>query len=171
MSLDSPLLEKSGIEDGVGRVLLHRHVRLAMLIGAFGLYFLLGALERLAFTQMVHAMPTGVLLMHTLLSLMGLALFVVLQLARSQGGGPPVKEQLQRLSFLDLLQMAFLDTLHTLLAFAGGTQIPGVVQIILLQATFARQPEACACSHPHRTPAFSEVPLTHSPSSKLPSLF
>ena len=140
MSLSSPLLEDVDSDDGDVRKRPHRHLRAALLIGTGGLYVLLGALERLAFNQMVHAMPTGVLLMHTLLSFMGLALFVVLQLARGQGGAPPVKEQLQRISFLDLLLMAFLDSLHSLLAFAGGTQIPGVVQVILLQARRAPNP-------------------------------
>jgi len=100
-------------------------------------YVVLGALERLVFAQMVIGMPTGVLLMHTLLALMTLSLFIVLQLARSQGGGDgqPVSDMLQRLNAFDVLSMAVLDTVHSLLALEGATAISGVTQLLLLQGT------------------------------------
>ena len=100
---------------------------------ALVVYVLLGAMERLAFAQMVHIMPKNILLMHTLLVLMSLALCIVLQLARSQSGAAPISEQLLQLKFVDVIQMAFLDALHSLLALIGATSIPGVVQTMLLQ--------------------------------------
>ena len=53
-------------------------------------YVLLGAIERVSFARMASSMPSGVLLMHTLLAVMSLMLFTVLQLARSQSNGPPI---------------------------------------------------------------------------------
>ena len=82
-------------------------------------------------------MPTGVLLMHTLLAFMSLCLFVVLQLARSQGAGDnqSTSEVLQRLNALDVLSMALLDTLRSLLALEGATGISGITQTQLLQVS------------------------------------
>jgi hypothetical protein len=99
---------------------------------------LLGVLERLTYAQMVLRMPTGVLLMHTQLALMNLALFILLLLARNQGAGNgslPESEVLQRPNACDLLSMAALDTMHSLLALEGATAISGIQQALLLQAT------------------------------------
>ena len=89
--------------------------KLALLLaGTFALYLVLGVFERLAFAQMVLLMPTGVLLMHTLLALMSLLLFVVLQLARSQStmDEQPVSDALQQLQLSHVLQMAAIDAVR-----------------------------------------------------------
>ena len=111
--------------------------KLALLLaGTFALYLVLGVFERLAFAQMVLLMPTGVLLMHTLLALMSLLLFVVLQLARSQStmDEQPVSDALQQLQLSHVLQMAAIDAVRSLLALSGAVGIPGVAQTMLLQA-------------------------------------
>lgn len=110
---------------------LWRHFAVA---GCLVAYVLLGAIERVSFARMASAMSTGVVLMHTLLCVCTLLLFVLLQLARNQSG-PPISEQLERLHMGDVLSMTLLDVLHTLLALAGATLIPGVVQALLLQGT------------------------------------
>lgn len=127
--LRSPLLEQRSTSRRSRRCFY------CSLVAGVAAYVVLGALERLVFAQTVLGMPTGVLLMHTLLALMSLSLFVVLQLARSQGAGDgqPVSDVLQRLNVLDVLGMAVLDTLHSLLALEGATAINGVSQALLLQ--------------------------------------
>ena len=116
---------------------------MVLTVVSFFLYILLGAIERVTFARMAFSMPDGVLLMHTLLALMSLLLFLILQLARSQGTVSPNArrnhasddEALQRLYLPDVLSIAVLDVLHSLLALAGATDVPGVVQALLIQAT------------------------------------
>ena len=80
-------------------------------------------------------MPHSVLLMHTLLAGLSALLFGVLRLARSQSSQAPVSEALQRVRPSDVVLMALLDTMHSLLALDGATQLPGTTQTLLLQAT------------------------------------
>ena len=137
-TLDSPLLEKKPKEWAASRITAHR-LLWCTCIGTFALYIFLGTVERLAFAQMVHVMPTGVLLMHTLLSLMTLLLFIVLQLARSQGESESENsETLQRMNALEVLQMGALDALHSLLSLEGASAISGVSQVLLLQVRDAQ---------------------------------
>ena len=63
---------------------MRRRLVFALTCACFCLYVLLGTVERVAFARMAFSMPDGVLLMHTLLSVMSLLIFTVLQLARSQ---------------------------------------------------------------------------------------
>ena len=157
MSLSTPLMGDTAAPRK------YRWVRLWLgLIAALLCYVALGALERLAYAQMalVTAKSSGVLLTHTLLAFMGLGLFVVLQLARSQSGGPPISEQLQQVNVVDLLQMAVLDALHSLLALLGASSIPGSVQALLLQVA---PTHACSRSHASRPSLWPHVscPLGH----------
>ena len=106
-----------------------------LMLGGLCLYVLLGALERVSFSRMASAMPFGILLMHTMLAMMSLMFFSVLQLARSQSNGPPISDLLQQLHMPDVVAMAALDVLHSLLALIGATVIPGVVQAMLVYAS------------------------------------
>lgn len=153
-SLSDPLLGSDDGEEDDARARSHRRWLVLLLAGTFTLYILLGVFERLAFAQMVLLMPTGVLLMHTLLALMSLLLFVVLQLARSQSNADeqPVSDALQELRLSEVLQMAILDSLHSLLALGGATTIPGVAQTLLLQVQ--RQRLGHATSGPIAYPLF-----------------
>jgi hypothetical protein len=110
---------------------------LCLLAGGLCLYIVLGAAERVAFARMTYAMPSGVLLMHTLLALLSLLMFTILQCARSQSSGPAISTQLQQLHVADVLSMTFLDVLHSLLALSGAPALPGVVQAMLIQSTVA----------------------------------
>jgi len=133
MDLGSPLLEHGhGVEARTSR---HRCLPCLLTFWWLAGYILLGALERLFFAQMVSGMPSGVLLMHTLLSLMNMSFFIVMQLARSQGvgDGQPLSDVLQRLNGFDVLSMAVLDTVHSLLALEGATAISGITQSLILQ--------------------------------------
>ncbi len=117
---------------------MHRQSSWCLHLAGLAAYVVLGSLDRLVFAQMVLGMPTGVLLMHTQLALMSLSLFIVLQLARSQGAGYrslAVSEVLQRLNALDVLSIAVLDTMHSLLALEGATAISGVTQVLIMQAS------------------------------------
>ena len=55
----------------------------------------------------------------------------------AQSSRDPIPEQLQRLHPTELLQMAALDTLHTLLALDGAAGLPGTMQAVLLQAAWS----------------------------------
>lgn len=94
-----------------------------------------GAIERVLFARLAASMPHSVLLMHTLLAGLSALLFGVLRLARSQSSQAPVSEALQRVRPSDVVLMALLDTMHSLLALDGATQLPGTTQTLLLQAT------------------------------------
>lgn len=138
-ALGEPLLRRESDADGEGSKAevspIGRRCLCVLTAGLFALYLVLGAIERVSFARMATSMPQGVLLMHTLLTVMSLMLFTVLQLARSQSSGPPISAALQQLNLPDVLFIAVLDVLHSLLALMGATVIPGVVQAMLLQAT------------------------------------
>ena len=89
--------------------------------------------ERVCFARMAASMTDGVLLMHAMLTVLNTVLFMVLRLARSQSGRSTVSEKLMTLRPLELLGMAVLDALHSLLALDGATQIMGTMQVMLLQ--------------------------------------
>ena len=90
--LAEPLLEPSSSPapstHSNGPPLYRRFLCLAA-AGALCLYVTLGVLERVTFVRMATAMPAGVMLMHTLIAVMSLMLFSVLQLARSQSTAEP----------------------------------------------------------------------------------
>ena len=100
-------------------------------------YVTFGALERVSFARMTAKLPDDVLLMHTLLTALSSALFIVLWMARSQSSSKPLSEQLQRLYPTELLQMAALDAMQTMLALDGAVAMPGMMQVLLLQAMHA----------------------------------
>ena len=79
-----------------------------------------GAIERVLFARLAASMPHSVLLMHTLLAGLSALLFGVLRLARSQSSQAPVSEALQRVRPSDVVLMALLGTMHSLLALAGA---------------------------------------------------
>lgn len=107
--------------------------RVALVGLLFVVYAAAGALDRLCFTRMTEKLQEDVLLMHTLLATLSMTLFVVLWMARAQSSRGPIPEQLQRLNPIELLQMAALDTMHTLLALDGASGIAGTMQAVLLQ--------------------------------------
>ena len=96
-------------------------------------YLLATTVDRVAFARMTAHMPHEVLLMHAALAALHTALFMVLRLARSQSSRSAVSEKLQRLRPLELLAMATLDALQSLLALDGATQILGTMQVLLVQ--------------------------------------
>ena len=124
--LADPLLEDVERPSSPPNVPLGRRTLIFSTICFTLFYVLLGAIERVSFARMASSMPSGVLLMHTLLAVMSLMLFTVLQLARSQSNGPPISAALQQLHLPDVLSMAVLDVLHSLLALSGATVVPGV---------------------------------------------
>ena len=141
-ALAEPLLQKSGAAETVSPKTGHaneppayRHWLCCALPCALCLYIILGVLDRVTFVRMATAMPAGVLLMHTLLAVMSLLLFSFLQLARSQGTGEPVSAVLTQLHLPDVISMAVLDVLRSILALAGATVTPGITQSLLLQFT------------------------------------
>ena len=141
MSLGEPLLsdwqtDAEPEDRGPRTPPIGRRCLFVLTAGSFLLYILLGAVERVSFARMAFSMPDGVLLMHTLLSLMSLLLFTVLQLARSQSTERSDADMApQHLHLPDVLSIAALDVMHSLLALAGATDVPGVVQTLLLQTT------------------------------------
>ena len=137
MALGEPLLSerKEGESEATRSAPVGRRYLCLLTAGAFCLYVLLGTLERVSFARMAHAMPDGVLLMHTLLALMSLCVFTALQLARSQTLAHPLDAAPQTLHLPDAISIAFLDVLHSILALMGATMVPGVLQALLLQLT------------------------------------
>ena len=128
-----PLLE-SAFAEAPAPPPAHRRWLCLAIAGTFFLYVLLGALERITFVRMATAMPSGVLLMHTLLAVMSLLLFTVLQLARSQTSNQyTISAALLHLHMPDMVSMALLDVLHSLLALTGATVTSGITQAMLLQ--------------------------------------
>ena len=119
-------------------------------------YVASGALERVCFTRMTAKMPDDIFLMHTLLAGLSMTLFIVLWMARAQSSRDPIPEQLQRLHPTELLQMAALDTLHTLLALDGAAGLPGTMQAVLLQACI-QESNASVASNP-REAQLAELP-------------
>ena len=111
--------------------------RIALLLILMTGYVTFGALERVSFARMTAKLPDDVLLMHTLLTALSSALFIVLWMARSQSSSKPLSEQLQRLYPTELLQMAALDAMQTMLALDGAVAMPGMMQVLLLQAMHA----------------------------------
>jgi hypothetical protein len=101
--------------------------------GALCLYVFLGVLERVTFVRMATAMPAGVMLMHTLIAVMSLMLFSVLQLARSQSTAEPISNALLQLHIPDVVSMAVLDVIRSISALLGATVTPGITQALLLQ--------------------------------------
>jgi len=96
-------------------------------------YLLATTVDRVAFARMTAHMPHEVLLMHAALAALHTALFMVLRLARSQSSRSAVSEKLQRMRPLELLAMATLDALQSLLALDGATHLCGTMQVMLLQ--------------------------------------
>ena len=81
--LADPLLEDVERPSSPPNVPLGRRTLIFSTICFTLFYVLLGAIERVSFARMASSMPSGVLLMHTLLAVMSLLLFVVLQLVRT----------------------------------------------------------------------------------------
>ena len=142
-----PLLPAEEQEHGNGHEYKwwKRASRSALLGLMLAVYVASGALERVCFTRMTAKMPDDVFLMHTLLSGLSMTLFIVLWMARAQSSRDPIPEQLQRLHPTELLQMAALDTLHTLLALDGAAGLSGTMQAVLLQVGVQRS-RACVRS-------------------------
>mgnify|MGYP004098455501 CR=1 FL=1 len=74
-----------------------------------------GALERLCFARMTAVVPHGIVLAHTLLAAFSAILFMFLRLARSQSQMATLSSQLQRVNVKELVPIAALDALHSLL--------------------------------------------------------
>jgi hypothetical protein len=96
-------------------------------------YVLTGSIERVFFSRMAARMRCQVLLMHTALAALNSMLFMVLRLARSQSSRSAVSAKLQALRPGELLLMAVLDAMHSLLALDGATRIMGTMQAMLVQ--------------------------------------
>ena len=156
-SLDSrrePLLGASGHSRNASKHWCSAAAKLCVLPSFVLAYVMASTIERVVFARMAASMDGQVLLMHTALAALNTLLFIVLRLARSQSSrsvvsaelhanprprpslspdpGPDpnqVSAKLQALQRLELLLMAVLDAMHSLLALDGATSIMGSMQV------------------------------------------